>query len=86
MIRRRSNEQFNRELAGLTEENADTKIFNLGSPSSILLSAGVEDKPMKLYGNKVIKKMKKHGFALRSYKTCQRLLPILLRCSIILGV
>ena len=58
------NEQFNRDLAGLTEENADTKIFNLGSPSSILLSAGVEDKPMKLYGNKVIKKMKKHGFAL----------------------
>ena len=58
------NEQFNRELAGLTEENADTKIFNLGSPSSILLSAGVEDKPMKLYGNKVIKKMKKHSFAL----------------------
>lgn len=58
------NERFNRELAGLTEENADTKIFNLGSPSSILLSAGVEDKPMKLYGNKVIKKMKKHGFAL----------------------
>ena len=58
------NEQFNRELVGLTEENADTKIFNLGSPSSILLSAGVEDKPMKLYGNKVIKKMRKHGFAL----------------------
>lgn len=58
------NEQFNRELAGLTEENADTKIFNLGNPSSILLSAGVENKPMKLYGNKVIKKMKKHGFAL----------------------
>lgn len=58
------NEQFNRELAELTEENADTKIFKLGRPSSILLSAGVEDKPMKLYGNKVIKKMKKHGFAL----------------------
>gem|GEM_PF-1460065 len=58
------NEQFNRELAELTEENADTKIFNIGSPSSILLSAGVEDKPMKLYGNKVVKKMKKHGFAL----------------------
>ena len=58
------NEQYNSELAGLTEENADTKIFNLGRPSSILLSAGVEDKPMKLYGNKVVKKMKKHGFAL----------------------
>lgn len=62
------NEQFNRELSELTEENADTKIFNLGSPSSILLSAGVEDKPMKLYGNKVIKKMKKHGFALTELK------------------
>lgn len=66
------NEQFNRELAGLTEENADTKIFNLGSPSSILLSAGVEDKPMKLYGNKVIKKMKKHGFALEELQDLPR--------------
>ena len=66
------NEQFNRELAGLTEENADTKIFNLGSPSSILLSAGVEDKPMKLYGNKVIKKMKKHSFALEELQDLPR--------------
>lgn len=66
------NEQFNRELAGLTEENADTKIFNLGSPSSILLSAGVEDKPMKLYGNKIIKKMKKHGFALAELQDLPR--------------
>lgn len=57
------NEQFNRELAGLTEENADTKIFNLGNPSSILLSAGVEDKPMKLYGSKLMKKAKLHGFS-----------------------
>ena len=57
------NEQFNRELVGLTEENADTKIFNLGSPSSILLSAGVEDKPMKLYGSKLMKKAKLHGFS-----------------------
>lgn len=57
------NEQFNRELAGLTEENADTKIFNLGSPSSILLSAGVGDKSMKLYGSKLMKKAKLHGFA-----------------------
>ena len=57
------NEQFNRELAELTEENADTKIFNLGSPSSILLSAGVEDKPMKLYGSKLMKKAKLHGFS-----------------------
>ena len=66
------NEQFNRELAELTEENVDTKIFNLGSPSSILLSAGVEDKPMKLYGNKIIKKMKKHGFALEELQDLPR--------------
>ena len=66
------NEQFNRELAGLMEENADTKIFNLGNPSSILLSAGVEDKPMKLYGNKIIKKMKKHGFALAELQDLPR--------------
>ena len=57
------NDQFNRELAELTEENADTKIFNLGSLSSILLSAGVEDKPMKLYGSKLMKKAKLHGFS-----------------------
>lgn len=58
------NERFNEELAGLTEENADRVVLSLGRPSDILLSAGVEDKPMKLYGNKVIKKMKKHGFEL----------------------
>ena len=66
------NEQFNKELGELTEENADTKIFNLGNPSSILLSAGVEDKPMKLYGNKIIKKMKKHGFALEELQDLPR--------------
>ena len=58
------NKAFNKALDELTEENGDSKIFNLGSPSTILLSAGVEDKPMKLYGNKIIKKMKKHGFIL----------------------
>lgn len=56
--------QFNEELDGLTEENADKVILSLGRPSAVLRAAGVEDKPMKLYGNKVIKKMKKHGFTL----------------------
>ena len=56
------NRRFNKELSGLTEENADKVILDLGNPSDVLLSAGVSDKPMKLYGNKVIKKMKKHGF------------------------
>ena len=58
------NERFNKELNNLTEENADKVALNLGTPSAILRAAGVENKPMKLYGNKVIKKMKKHGFSL----------------------
>ena len=42
-----------------------TRLFlNLGMPSAILLAGGVSDRPMKLYGNKIIKKMKKHGFRL----------------------
>lgn len=56
------NIRFNTLLSTLTEENADRIALNLGRPSPILRAAGVEDKPMRLYGNKVIKKMKKHGF------------------------
>ncbi len=66
------NEQFNEQLSDLTEENANNIAFNLGTPSEILLSAGVEDKPMKLYGNKVIKKMKKHGFSLSELRDLPR--------------
>ena len=62
------NDRFNEELSKLTEENADSVTLSLGSPSDVLLSAGVEDKPMKLYGNKVIKKMKKHGFSLEELR------------------
>ena len=58
------NKRFNEELSGLTEENADKVTLMLGWPSIVLRAAGVIDKPMKLYGAKVIKKMKKHGFAL----------------------
>ncbi|MFI3315504.1 MAG: hypothetical protein R3Y04_07570, partial [Rikenellaceae bacterium] len=58
------NGKFNEELETLTEENADSVILNLGKPGEILLSAGVENRALKLYGNKVIKKMKKHGFLL----------------------
>ena len=56
--------RFNAELAQLTEENSDSTIFSLGMPSSELIAGGVAPKLMRLYGNKVIKKMKKHGFAL----------------------
>jgi len=62
------NRRFNEELAGLTEENADNTALRLGRPSAILRAAGVEDKPMKLYGNKVMKKMRKHGFTLEELK------------------
>lgn len=62
------NERFNEELSNLTEENADKVTLWLGKPSKVLLAAGVEDKPMKLYGNKVIRKMKKHGFSLEELR------------------
>lgn len=58
------NERFNEQLDSLTEKNADSVTLSLGRPSAILRAAGVEDKPMKLYGNKVMKKMRKHGFTL----------------------
>ena len=58
------NQRFNEELNNLTEANADKVTLWLGNPSDVLLSSGIENKPMKLYGNKIIKKMKKHGFAL----------------------
>lgn len=63
-----ADERFNRELDELTEENANSKRFNLGNPSPILQSAGIADKPMILYGNKIIKKAKKHGFSIQDLK------------------
>jgi len=56
------NERFNQELEGLAPENADGKIFALGNPAQILLNVGIKDKPIKLYGNKILKKAKKHGY------------------------
>lgn len=60
----KTNDKFNEQLETLTENNADSVVLSLGRPSDILQSAGVKNKPMKLYGNKVMKKMRKHGFAL----------------------
>lgn len=67
-----TNQRFNEGLDGLTETNADKVELSLGRPSSLLIAAGVEDKPMKLYGNKVIKKLKKHGFKLEELKDLPR--------------
>ena len=58
------NRKFNEQIVTLTEANADKVALSLGRPSAVLRSAGVDDKPMKLYGNKVMKKMRKHGFTL----------------------
>ena len=66
------NSAYNKTLERFTEENADRIIFNLGIPSALLRSAGVFAKPMKLYGNKVLKKMKKHGFGAEELKDLPR--------------
>ncbi len=66
------NERFNEQLGTLTEKNADSVVFSLGRPSAVLKSAGVKNKPMKLYGNKVMKKMRKHGFALEELRDLPR--------------
>ncbi|MGN1211254.1 MAG: hypothetical protein ACI4TM_06170, partial [Candidatus Cryptobacteroides sp.] len=66
------NRKFNQDLSILNEKNKDEIILSLGAPSDILLAAGVEQRPMKLYGNKVIKKMKKHGFSLNELNDLPR--------------
>ena len=68
----RVNERFNEQLATLTEKNADKVVLSLGSPSKVLQLAGVKDMPMKLYGSKVMKKMRKHGFALEELRDLPR--------------
>jgi len=55
-------ENFNSKLQNFTPQNADKTIFYLGNPSNILLNVGIEDKPLKLFGSKLLKKIKKHGF------------------------
>lgn len=62
------NDAFNEALAGLTAENANNVVLSLGMPNALLQSAGVEAKEMKLYGNKLLKKAKKHGFELSSVR------------------
>lgn len=50
------NRRFNEELGRLTEENAQSVILNLGRPGNFLLASGLSDRPIKLYGNKLLKK------------------------------
>lgn len=41
---------------------SDDFVFTLGNPSAKLLAGGVINKPIKLYGSKLYKKMVEHGF------------------------
>lgn len=63
-----ANRRFNEELDKLTEENAGNIRLTLGNPSSALRSAGIPGKPLVLYGNKLMKKAKKHGFDVKDVK------------------
>ena len=56
------NDSFNSMLSVLTPENANNLAFQLGIPNSLMKDGGVQDKPLKLYGNKIIAKQRKHGF------------------------
>lgn len=55
-------ELFEEQLSKFSPKTADRTIFNLGNPSNKVRSAGVFDKPIKLYGSKVMEKIRKHGF------------------------
>ena len=55
--------KFNTDISNFNLSNADKFKFNIGNPSSILIDAGVENKPMILYGSKLAKKIKDHGFS-----------------------
>lgn len=75
------NDRFNEKLSTLSEENADSQIFDLGYPSPVLLAAGVQDNPLKLYGNKIIKKAKEHGYSITELRNLLKPWLILLPYS-----
>jgi len=56
------NAVFNEKLCRLTTDNADKVIFSLGMPSDILLSTGIEEREIRFYANKLLKKAKLHNF------------------------
>lgn len=62
------NRRFNEQLETLTEKNAQSVILNLGRPNTVLQSAGIADRPIRLYGNKVMKKIRKHEFKITDIK------------------
>ena len=55
-------EKFERLLGDFNPSNANRITFNLGKPSKKVLLAGMADKQIRLYGNKLMSKMNIHGF------------------------
>jgi len=62
------NDRFNRQIDVFSPNKADDFVFSLGSPSAKLLAGGVANKPIKLYGSKLLKKMMKHGFDVKELR------------------
>lgn len=60
--------RFEKDLASFSKSTENRIIFHLGNPSRKVLSAGVAIKPIKLYGNKVAKKINKHGYSASELK------------------
>lgn len=58
------NSTFNEQIINSRIETIGDDVFNLGYPSDILLTAGIDDKPIKLYGSKILKKLNEHFFTL----------------------
>lgn len=57
-----ANARFNEQLERLTPENADSTILDVGAPSPVMLAVGMPDRPLRLYGNKLLAKAAKHGY------------------------
>lgn len=56
------NQKFNDTLKTLTPNNANSILLVLGHPSDVLRRVGISDKPIRFYGNKLLKKARRHGY------------------------
>ena len=60
--------EFDEKLGSFTLSDANRIYFNLGNPSRKLRMAGIEDKPIKLNGSKLVKKIRKHEYEIKELK------------------
>lgn len=61
---RKVNAKFNKELDKLS----DKSVLHLGMPSVNMLASGIENKPMKMYGSKLLGKIRKHGYEVKDVR------------------